>query len=103
MAVSYTHLDVYKRQTLPRTTSVALFRTTTGHDYLASHLHRIGVLSSPECVLCGYASMNADHLIACPALISDTQVQDEDGTARLSRLYWSARRLMAQQPRVGVG
>ena len=46
----------------PRAISVAIFRTTARHDYVASHLHRIGVLPSPVCPLCGHELMNAAHL-----------------------------------------
>ena len=88
-------------RTLPRQTGVALFRLTTGHDYLAAHLNRIHVLPSPECLLCGYGSMTSEHLTACPAL--DHSLLDESEEGRLSRLYWSARRQMAQLPRAGVG
>ncbi|KAJ4448363.1 hypothetical protein ANN_10379 [Periplaneta americana] len=41
--------------TLPewlRREAVATFRTAVGHDCLANHLHRLGVLSSPHCMLC---------------------------------------------------
>ncbi|GFQ98436.1 hypothetical protein TNCT_658111 [Trichonephila clavata] len=53
---------------LPRTVSVAAFRMSTGHDYLAVHLHRINVLPSPKCQLCGCGTMNAEHLRTFSAL-----------------------------------
>ncbi|GFR12195.1 gag-Pol polyprotein [Trichonephila clavata] len=82
---------------LPCAVSVAAFRMRTGHDYLAAHLHRINVLPSPECQLCGYGTMNTEHL-TCSALDHSKNYQDSFFT----HLYWSARHLMAQQPRVGV-
>lgn len=86
---------------LPRAIAVAAFRLRTGHDYLAAHLNRIQVLPSPACQLCGEGTMNAEHLGTCPEL--DHTIMDADNTYKEARLYWSARRLMAQQPRVGVG
>ncbi|GFR22543.1 hypothetical protein TNCT_646131 [Trichonephila clavata] len=42
---------------LPHAASVAAFRMRTGHDYLAAHLHRINVLPSPACQICGYCDV----------------------------------------------
>ncbi|GFR22173.1 hypothetical protein TNCT_604621 [Trichonephila clavata] len=53
---------------LPRVVGVEAFRVKTRHDFLAAHLHRINVLPSPESQLCGYGSMNAEHLRTCSAL-----------------------------------
>ena len=89
------------RHNLPRAVSVAAFRLKTGHDYLASHLHRIKILPTPECQLCGFQTMDVEHIKDCPAL--DHSIQEEDRLYKEARLYWSARRLMAEQPRVGVG
>ena len=83
---------------LPRDVAVATFRMTTGHDYLQSHLHRIGLADSPLCPLCSEDEGTADHLTSCRAL----EVVDDNLQGR-ARLYWSARRLMAEQPRTGVG
>ncbi|GFR23569.1 gag-Pol polyprotein [Trichonephila clavata] len=86
---------------LPRAVSVAPFRMRTGHDYLAAHLHRINVLPSPECQLCGYGTMDAKHLRTCSAL--DHSKNYQNSIFKEAHLYWSGRHLMAQQPRVGVG
>ncbi|GFQ75772.1 hypothetical protein TNCT_680141 [Trichonephila clavata] len=73
----------------------------TGHDYLATHLHRINILPSPECQLCGYGTINAEHLRTCSAL--DHSKNYQNGIFKEAHLYWSARHIMAQKPRVGVG
>ncbi|GFQ64274.1 hypothetical protein TNCT_673101 [Trichonephila clavata] len=73
----------------------------TGHDYLAAHFHRINVLPSPECQLCGYGTMNAEHLRTCSA--QDHSKNYQSSNFKGVHLYWSARHLMAPQPRVGVG
>ncbi|GFQ87565.1 hypothetical protein TNCT_604571 [Trichonephila clavata] len=86
---------------LPRAVSVAAHRMRTGHNYLAAHLHRIKVLSSPECQLCSYGIMNAEHLRACSALDHSKNYQNR--IFKKAHLYWSVRHLMAQQSRVGVG
>ncbi|GFR22512.1 hypothetical protein TNCT_225971, partial [Trichonephila clavata] len=62
---------------LPRVVGVEAFRVKTRHDFLAAHLHRINVLPSPESQLCGYGSMNAEHLRTCSAL--DRQKQHLQG------------------------
>ena len=88
---------------LPRSVSVAAFRIKTGHDCLAAHLHRIHILPSPECQLCGHQIMNADHLYLCPALNYHATIDDSNSLFSIAQLYWSARHLMAQRPKVGVG
>ncbi|XP_069675355.1 227 kDa spindle- and centromere-associated protein-like isoform X2 [Periplaneta americana] len=49
---------------IPCKTSVAKFRLSTGHDCLAKHLLRLGILHSPKCILCGQpsAEMDEQHL-----------------------------------------
>ncbi|KAJ4448964.1 hypothetical protein ANN_00356 [Periplaneta americana] len=47
----------------PRREAVATFRTAVGHDCLANHLHRLGVLSSPHCMLCECSdNMDSNHI-----------------------------------------
>ncbi|GFR12139.1 hypothetical protein TNCT_521721 [Trichonephila clavata] len=58
---------------LPRAVSVEALNMRTGHDYLASHLHRINVLPSPEC---GYGIMNAENLRTCSVLDHSKNYQD---------------------------
>ncbi|GFQ71988.1 hypothetical protein TNCT_610951 [Trichonephila clavata] len=86
---------------LPRAVSVAAFWIRTGHDYLAAHLHRINVLPSAECQLCGYGTMNAERLRTCSALNHSKNYQNS--IFKEANLYWSARHLMAEQPRVSIG
>lgn len=86
-------------RTLPRSISVAVFRLSTGHDYLQAHLHRIGLANSDQCPLCAAARMDGEHLYTCPALNEN----EEDPLIQRSKLYWSARRQMAEMPRTGVG
>ncbi|GFQ72220.1 hypothetical protein TNCT_445271 [Trichonephila clavata] len=86
---------------LPRAVSVAAFRLRTRHDYLAAHLHRTNVLPSTKCQLCGFGTMNAEHLRTCSAL--DHSKNYQNSIFKEAHLYWSAHHLMAQQPRMGVG
>ncbi|GFQ79657.1 hypothetical protein TNCT_147641 [Trichonephila clavata] len=51
-----------------RAVIVAAFRMRTSHDYLAVHLRRSNVLPSPECQLCDFGTMNAEHLRTCSAV-----------------------------------
>lgn len=70
----------------PRKEAVAKFRLATGHDCLAKHLHRIGILQTPDCPLCSLGKiMDARHLQECPALLKST----------LTEKYWEAREKMS--------
>ncbi|GFQ99140.1 hypothetical protein TNCT_650281 [Trichonephila clavata] len=60
----------------------------------------INALPSPECQLCGYGTMNAEHLRTCSAL--DHSKNYQNSIFKEAHLYWSARHLMALQPRVGI-
>ena len=54
---------------LPRKSSVAMFRLITGHDCLSGHLFKIGLVTSPQCVLCNKSDvMNMNHLTVCEKL-----------------------------------
>ncbi|KAG8268738.1 hypothetical protein J6590_019298, partial [Homalodisca vitripennis] len=72
--------------------AVAAFRTTTGHDYLETHLHRIRVNSDDGC----------SPPAPVPGL-SPNLVDEEDGYREIACLNWSAHHLMANLPRLGVG
>nr|CUU99017.1 hypothetical transcript [Hymenolepis microstoma] len=49
--------------------AVAEFGLRTGHDYLAKHLHRMGVYAQPTCLLCDLQEeMEKTQSIRCPAL-----------------------------------
>jgi hypothetical protein len=76
---------------MPRKEAVARFRLKTGHDCLATHLHKIKVYSSDECTLCRIqgTSMNADHQ-NCGKLDSSAQTSGD-----IAELYWDARFLMS--------
>ena len=55
----------------------------TGHDCLSKHLHKIGILPSPNCLLCSKVEeMTLDHLLNCEEL-----KLIEDITSK----YWEAR------------
>ena len=74
----------------PRMEAVAMFRLTTGHDLLAKHLHRIGILPSPNCKLCNLQEeMDRTHLKTCSRL-QPTEI----------KIYWEARKMMAQNPTI---
>ena len=71
---------------VPRKSAVAMFRLITGHDCLSKHLHKIGILPSPNCLLCfKQEEMTLDHLLNCEELKFI-----EDITSK----YWEARRRM---------
>ncbi|GFX99199.1 reverse transcriptase [Trichonephila clavipes] len=53
---------------LERAEAVALFRLTTGHDFLGVYLHWLGVAANEGCPISGHARMDGDHLIQCPGL-----------------------------------
>ena len=64
----------------PRKNAVAIFHLTTGHDILAKHLHRLGIMLSPVCALCNLEDMDRCHALHC-----STEVDR----------YWEARSNMA--------
>ena len=71
---------------IPRKSAVAMFKLLTGHDCLSKHLHRIDILTSPNCLLCCQEQeMDIDHLASCTAL---QMAQD------MTSKYWEARRRM---------
>lgn len=55
-------------ETTWRRDALAYFRMTAGHDYLQSHLHKIGMAEDPMCELCILGRMDGDDLHACHAL-----------------------------------
>ncbi|XP_069671597.1 uncharacterized protein [Periplaneta americana] len=71
---------------LPRKSAMAMFRLITGHDCLSKHLHRIGVLNSPKCLLCTREEdMEMEHLANCETLRTFVDLPSK---------YWEARRMM---------
>ncbi|GBM61989.1 hypothetical protein AVEN_201305-1 [Araneus ventricosus] len=69
----------------PRCDAVAAFHLTTGHDCLATHLHRLGISTEPFCPLYNSGEvMERNHLLRCGAL---------QGLMEMSR-YWEARALL---------
>ncbi|GBL89131.1 hypothetical protein AVEN_255258-1 [Araneus ventricosus] len=71
----------------PRRDAVAAFLLTTGHDCLATHLHRLGISTEPFCSLCDSGEvMERDHLLRCSTL---------QGLTEVSR-YWEERTLWGQ-------
>ena len=69
----------------PRKTTVAMLRLYTGHDCLSKHLYRIGILNSPNCLLCYTEEMDLEHLKKCNKLKSRDDITSK---------YWEARRIM---------
>ena len=60
----------------PRSKAVAEFRLCVGHDCLGTHLHRIGILPDPYCMLCSlHETMDRHHLGRCTALSSGTECE----------------------------
>ena len=56
--------------------SVATFRLTIGHDYMAGHQFRTAMFLSPKHVLCKDPTINMDSLnqLQCPAI---TKMKEE--------------------------
>lgn len=67
-------------------TQVAAFCLFTGHNYLAAHVHCIGILTEFTCPLSDkrYKPIDKYHLHTCRALNGDTE----------SSRYWGARGLL---------
>ena len=58
----------------PRNQAVATFRPSTGHDCLAKHLHRIGILQLPYSTLCKeQEDMDRTHIMKCSVLRRSTE------------------------------
>ena len=56
---------------VPRKSAVAMFRLVMGHDSLNKHFHKIGILPSPNCLLCSKEEeMTLEHLLNCEELKS---------------------------------
>ena len=69
-----------------RSIAVAELRLCVGHDCLGTHLHRIGILPDPYCMLCSlHETMDRHHLGRCTALSSGTECEQywEDRTKML--------------------
>lgn len=81
--------DNYKKK--PRREAVAHFRLRTGHDCLAAHLNRMGIVLSAECTICRAqnSTMDEDHLLHCSGL---NRTHQREGN--LAKLYWEARQRM---------
>ncbi|GFV26573.1 hypothetical protein TNCV_2102381 [Trichonephila clavipes] len=53
----------------PRKGAVARLRLLTEHDCVRSHLYRIGIADSPDCILCDSGQpMVTERLDVCPTL-----------------------------------
>lgn len=68
-----------------RAVNIALFRTITGLDYLATHLFHIQMLLSNHCLLCGGKNMDGYCLKVCSSLDREAHVE-EDITYRTAHL-----------------
>ena len=66
--------------------SSVCFRLNTGHDILAKHLHLLGIMQTPTCVLCNQNEyMERQHLNRCPILHTSSE----------ENRYWKARTKMS--------
>ncbi|KAJ4429667.1 hypothetical protein ANN_21868 [Periplaneta americana] len=75
---------------LPRKSSVAAFRSATGHDCLAKHLHRIGIYESPNCPMCNSnQEMDSEHLKICASVAGHDNIFEK---------HWSAKGQMTLLP-----
>ncbi|GFQ97097.1 hypothetical protein TNCT_651231 [Trichonephila clavata] len=86
---------------LPLAVRVTAFIGRGQDTIIFQHIHRINVQPSPECQLCGYGTMNAEHLVTYSSLEHSKNYQNS--IFQEAHLYRSALHLMAQQSRVGVG
>ncbi|GFT75762.1 hypothetical protein TNCV_3125551 [Trichonephila clavipes] len=69
---------------VPRKSAVAHSRLLIGHDCLRSHLYRIGITDSLNCILCDYGQpFTTEHLDACPTLISLDSIVEKYLRARV--------------------
>ena len=73
---------------MPHKTAVAKFRLLTEHNYLAKHLHKIGIYTSPNRPPCNSEEKMIEHLQTCKALPSGS----------ITEKYWSAQVLMTSLP-----
>ena len=65
---------------------ITFFILYPGHDCLAKHLHRIGILQLPYCTLCKeQEDVDKTHIMKCSALRRSTEHER----------YWEARGLMS--------
>ena len=73
---------------------MAKFRLITGHYCLSKHLHKIGVFTSANCVLCSKEEeMDAKHLENCDSLKIHQDIVSK---------YWEARRRMTLMSNSGA-
>ena len=79
-----------------RQTTTAMFRLETGHDLLAKHLHRFGIINSDICKLCSNGVQDRQHLLVCAKLkdVTDEMPKGMNRNEREAYLYWAARRMM---------
>jgi len=63
------------------------FYIKVGHDWLGTHLHRIGIRPDPYCMLCSLREpMDGNHLGQSTALLNRTECER----------YWEARAKMME-------
>ncbi|GFU48868.1 reverse transcriptase [Trichonephila clavipes] len=80
---------------LERVEAVALFRLTTGHDFLGVYLHSLGMAANEAYLLCGHARMDGVHLLQCTEL--DGYLADD-----IVSRYWEHRCQMVKKPSTGA-
>ena len=85
MTMQLNYFSDFMANKIIKKNSVATFRLSTGHDCLAKHLHRIGILQLPYCTLCKeQEDMDRTHIMKCSVLRKCTDHER----------YWEARGLM---------
>jgi ribonuclease HI len=79
-----------------RKVSSAQLRLDTGHDLLGVHLHKLGIVRSSVCSLCGKEEQNRSHLFRCDKTRGELQALPDSMTHKQkeSCLYWITRRYM---------
>jgi len=80
--------EITKIPDWPRRKAVAEFRLCVGHDWLGTHLHRIGIRPYPYCMLCSLREpMDRNHSGQCTALFNGT----------VCERYWEDRAKMREK------
>lgn len=73
---------------------VANFRRLTGHDLLYKHLTRIGVKSSPICILCNKSEQTSNHLLSCENLSNFRRtIENINDEEQFATIYWHVRNI----------
>lgn len=94
MDKSWENLQTTSIKSIDRKVYVANFRKMTGHDLLYKHLHRIGVVPSPTCILCHSDQQTSDHLLVCRNQELEHfrgNIPQSNNEETFSQIYWFVR------------